>query len=74
MILKGYKLEAPKLEFNEAKHGDYLIKAEYSGHSQHGHHAKPEYISLAKTPSEPFPSDHETAGSYTEKYFHPKQF
>ena len=27
--LAGYKIEAPKLEFGDSKHGDYILKPDY---------------------------------------------
>lgn len=84
LALSGYKMETPKLEFGDSKHGEYLLKTEYhklsvdygakSGQNEflmkdYSHKSCPDYLNLGK------PGDsycNETL--YNDKYFPPKQF
>ena len=82
----GYKIETPKLEFADSKHGEYLLKPEYhklttsdygakSGQTDflmkdYSHKSCPDYLNLGKPADNSYSHD----SLYNDKYFPPKQF
>ena len=84
LALSGYKIEAPKLEFGDSKHGDYLLKPEYhklsmdygakTGQNEflmkdYSHKSCPDYLNIGKSADNTY---NETL--YGDKYFPAKQF
>ena len=82
----GYKIETPKLEFSDSKHGEYLLKPEYHkltasdygakpGQTDflmkdYSHKSCPDYLNHGKPGDNSYSQD----SLYNDKYFPPKQF